>query len=133
MSYVVLWIAGFVSAVLFFINSAMFPRLLYIRKGKNRILKRRLALLLRKEMKWHSALGWIGLAFVFIHIGLQLQSFAYLFSDYKRLLGVIAFLALIFVLWSGWLRSQKANGLRRRFHAGSSIFFTLILLLHLIW
>ncbi len=133
MSYVVLWIAGFVAAVLFFINSAMFPRLLYIRKGNNRILKRKLALLLRKEMKWHAALGWVGLGFVFIHIGVQIQSFSYLFWDYKRILGVIAFLSLIFVLWSGWLRSQKANGLRRRFHAWNSIFFTLIVLLHLIW
>ena len=133
MSHSLIVVAGVMAAILFLINSAMFPRLLYIRQGKNRILKRNLALFLRKEMKWHAMLGWIGIAFVAIHIGLQWASFVYWDWGLKRSAGALSFLALAFVLWSGLLRSRKANGWRRQFHAWSSILFTFILLLHILW
>ncbi len=133
MSFSILWIAGFIAAALFLINSTMFPRLLYIRKGKNRILKRKIALYLRKEMKWHATLGWFGLAFVWIHISVQWQSFTNLSLISKRSFGALAILLLAVVLWSGWLRSQKANGRRRSFHAWSSVLFTFVLLLHVFW
>lgn len=130
MDHPLLVLAGFFAAGLFLINFAMFPSLLYIRKGKNRILKRKLALYLRKEMKWHAALGWFGLALVLIHISVEWHSLTYLILMSKRGFGLLALVLLGFVLWSGWLRKQKANGKRRRFHAWSSILFTFVFLLH---
>lgn len=125
--------AGYIGMAIFLYLTSMYFQLWYIRNGKQRILKKKLVLVVRKEMKWHARTGWLGLGLILLHICMMLDRFMYSFVSMKLLSGIVAFLFLSLTLWTGWLRSKKANGRRRKWHIVTSMTFTLAFLVHIFW
>lgn len=124
--------AGYIAMILFVYQFSFYLQLRYIRKGKNRILKKKIVKIVRKEMKVHILIGWLGLGITFLHICFIPKPVVRYWGSEQIVTGLGSFLALAFVLWSGWLRSKKANGIRRKLHIITTMSFIIILIVHIL-
>ena len=121
-------------AVLFFaINLNVFFIIQVIKKAQKKKVKISLAKLLRKLMKYHVRIASIGSIFIIIHATIMLyhvgNSIGYIHP--KFLSGYIAIFALSINLFAGYLRHNRASGIRRKFHLYMAFIFALFFSVHL--
>ncbi|WP_258000339.1 hypothetical protein [Bacillus sp. Marseille-P3661] len=119
------------AVILFLVNFNMYFVLLMIRKGKNKEVKKKLALFSRKMMKLHVPLAITAVALIIIHAFIMGVFHPIGLITLKKISGIVAIAVLYVHLFSGWLRRKKATGFRRKFHASISFVFFFFMFLHL--
>lgn len=118
------------AVILFLININMYFIFLIIRKSKIKEIKKKLALFSRKMMKLHVPIAITAASFISIHAILMLSFHPISILDIKKLTGIAALGVLLVHLYSGWLRSNKASGVRRKFHLRMAFVFLFFFLVH---
>lgn len=118
--------------ILFLINVNMYFVFLIIRKSKSRNVKVRLAKISKQMMKYHIPIALTALVIVLFHGMLMLSVKIEVFQSPVFISGIFAFLLLIILLFSGWLRRRKATGKRRKFHFFMAFIFFAFVLLHIV-
>ncbi|GEL07891.1 hypothetical protein [Salisediminibacterium halotolerans] len=124
-------ITGYAAALLFALNLSMYALFYIIRKSSSRRVRIYVARYTRQIMKSHSAVGIAGSFAIILHIYTVTDGGSFFASKPVYTTGVVAGAFLILTLLSGYLRSRKANGFRRRNHQRASLFFTLTVIVHI--
>lgn len=102
-----------------------------IRTTKNRNDRIKIAKHARKIMPFHMIIGIFGLILISGHALLIFLNYQ-VFINSKVLTGVFAFIGLIVVSVSGYLRRVKASRLRRLIHLYSSFILFVLIVFHLL-
>lgn len=107
---------------------AIFGKIRQLKSRKDRI---KIAKHARKIMPYHMAIGICGLVLISGHALLLFRSYG-IFINPKMVSGVLAFIGLVVVSVSGYLRKVKASRLRRLFHLYSSFVLFILIVIHII-
>jgi len=107
---------------------AIFSKIRQLKKRSDRI---KIAKYARKIMPYHMMIGICGLILIIGHLFFVFYSYG-IFINLKILSGILAFIGLIIVSISGYLRRVKASRLRRLFHLYSSFVLFILIVFHLI-
>ncbi|MBT2688239.1 hypothetical protein J7I93_08600 [Bacillus sp. ISL-47] len=102
--------------ILFLINLNMYFIFLLIRKSKIRKVKITLAKISKRMMKYHVAIAATASLLIIAHAVIMITA---LFEDLwkaKTASGLITWIVLAVLLFSGLLRRRKSTGMRRKFH-----------------
>lgn len=120
-----------IAFLLFLVNVNMYFVLLLIRKGKDRNVKIKLAKISKKMMKFHVAIAVTAVILIFLHGMMMLIIHFQQLHNLKVMSGIIAFLILLILLFSGVLRKLKASGFRRKFHYRMAFIFFAFIIFHI--
>jgi hypothetical protein len=120
-----------ISFVLFLVNVNMYFVLLLIRKGKDRLVKIKLAKISKQMMKFHVPIAVTGVVLIVIHGSMMLTKHFQKLQNLKIVSGSIATLVLMVLLFSGGLRKLKASGFRRKFHYKMAFIFFGFMIVHI--
>lgn len=119
------------SVILVLFNINMYFIFLLIRKVKNRKTKITLAKISRVIMRYHVPIAITATSLIVLHITFILMNTSFDTSNIKMWFGLIAATCLLFTLFAGYLRKQKASGRRRKFHIITAFIFLLFVLQHI--
>jgi len=122
---------GLLGLLFILLNWNMHALFSKIRKLTSRKKRIQIAKHARKIMPYHIHIGILALVFVLAHLLLinDLYSFSW---HLKTVSGYGAFIGLIIVLFSGWLRRIRASRKNRLFHLYTSFFLFLLIVWHLV-
>ncbi|WP_042148819.1 hypothetical protein [Paucisalibacillus sp. EB02] len=123
---------GLAGALLFLYNwtrNAVFET---IRNVPNRKTKVRLARLSKRVVTVHRWTGNIALAAILVHGSLVVYQYGFTIYNNKMLVGVLAFVALVFQITTGWLRLYKPTIKLRYFHLYTGMILFFLIFLHII-
>jgi hypothetical protein len=120
-----------IAFVLFLVNVNMYFVLLLIRKGKDRLVKIKLAKISKQMMKFHVPIAVTGVVLIVIHGSMMLTIHFQQLQNLKIISGSIATLVLMVLLFSGGLRKLKASGFRRKFHYKMAFIFFGFMIVHI--
>lgn len=107
---------------------ALFSKIRHLTNRKQRI---KIANYARKLMPIHHITGIIGLIFIITHFLLVFLSYGTFAIQFKFLSGLFAFMALLIVSISGWMRRVKATRTRRLFHLYAGMVLYFLILVHI--
>lgn len=116
--------------ILFLINLNMYFIFLLIRKSKIRKVKITLAMISKRMMKYHVAIAVTASLLIIVHAVIMITA---LFEDLwkaKTASGMITWIVLAVLLFSGLLRRRKSTGMRRKFHYMMAFVFFAFVFLH---
>jgi hypothetical protein len=92
-------------------------------------LRRILVVFTRIYIRFHIALAIIGTLLIAIHVIIMASIVP---SSVNAITGFFALLALVTVLFTGYLRKRKSSGNRRRFHRFMAFLFIGLVIIHVI-
>jgi hypothetical protein len=122
--------AGITAFVFFSFAFLLYPFLLSIQKlpiGKTTAF---LVQFTRRFIRFHMPAAILGVLFVLPHAAWMAYTLP--ITNFYTLTGYLTSFALAGVLFTGYLRSQKSSGKRRRYHRYLSFLFVLLLLVHVL-
>ncbi|MCT8138212.1 hypothetical protein H1D32_10860 [Anaerobacillus sp. CMMVII] len=120
-----------VAFVLFLVNINMYFVLLLIRKGKDRTVKVKLAKITKVMMKYHIPIAVTAVVLIVFHAVLMMSIHTLGLQNLKVISGVLAFIVLLILLFSGVLRKLKSSGFRRKFHYRMAFIFFGFIIVHI--
>lgn len=94
-----------------------------IRNTHSRKKKIRLANISKRILPFHRWIGTTALLLILLHAGLVIQKYGFIGTNIKVISGILAGIALGFMVLTGWLRFYLPSGKKRRAH----IFFGFLL------
>ncbi|MFD1848502.1 hypothetical protein [Oceanobacillus bengalensis] len=103
-----------------------------IRNAPSRNMKMKLANLSKKVMPFHRWTGTCALLFILVHVSLIFQWYGFSFQNPKMIAGLLAFINLILMVATGWLRLVRPTGKLRKIHLRLGISLFLLIALHLL-
>ncbi len=117
--------------ILFLVNVNMYFVFLLIRKSKVRNVKVRLAKISKTMMKYHIPLAITATLLILTHTAMMINAHSSQLWSVKTAAGALSLSLLAVLLYSGWLRRQKATGKRRKSHYTMAFTFFSFVLLHI--
>src|SRR5690606_37893576 len=102
--------------ILFLVNLNMYFIFLLIRKSKSRKVKVKLAQIAKRMMKYHIPIATTASFLIVIHAVIMITTQIEHLWKAKTASGIVTFMILSILLYSGLLRRWKASGKRRKFH-----------------
>jgi hypothetical protein len=83
----------------------------------------------RVYIRFHIAISIIGTLLIVLHVMVMASLMP---ITPKTITGLLAMIALCFVLFTGYLRKRKSSGKRRRFHRYMAFLFIALVVIHVI-
>lgn len=118
------------TAVAYFVFAfVLYLFLLAIQNLPHGRLNRRLVGFTRRYIRFHKAAAIIGALWIAVHAYGMLQYIS--IQQTQAVTGLLTLVSLAAVLFSGYLRSRRSSGRRRRYHRYLSFVFIFFLLFHL--
>lgn len=130
-SHLSVWI-GLMGLFFFLFNWTRHAFFSTIRNHPNRQMKIRLARISKKVVPYHRYTGTTALLLVVMHGIFMLHRYGFAYHWLKMWMGLIAAVALLFMVLSGWLRLLWPSVKKRYLHIylGMSLFF--LILIHIV-
>ncbi|ADI00367.1 hypothetical protein [Salisediminibacterium selenitireducens] len=123
---------GYLALVLIVFNGSFYVLFRIVRKSRNRKRQIRYAKIAKILMRVHRKTAVVAAVFATAHSMLALYRHGVNPESLTQLSGVLAMLALIVLLSTGWIRNQKATGRRKRSHRYTAFGALLVIGLHIL-
>lgn len=121
---------GYTAFILIVFNAGFYVLFRLVRKSKNRKRQIRYARIAKMLMRVHRKTALAAAVFAAGHSSLALYRYGVNTESLTQLSGILAMLALIVLLSTGWIRNQKATGRRKRSHRYTALGALLVIILH---
>jgi hypothetical protein len=120
---------GIAAVIYFLLAFLLYLFLLSISHMSRSELRRKLVTFTRVYIRFHIAFAIIGIVLIAVHAAMMVFIFP---ITSKSISGFIAILALLSVIFTGYLRKRKSSGLRRRSHRYTAFLLIIAVIIHVL-
>lgn len=123
---------GFIGFLFFIFNWTRNAVFSTIRQHPDRLTKVKLARLSKKVMPFHRWTGTLALLFIGVHVTLIMNWYGFHWYSPKMVMGLLAFINLMAMVATGWIRWFKPTGSIRKIHLSLGFSLFIFITLHVL-